>query len=51
MQKLREAGVEVPEVGGKAKPNAEEERKKLAEEVRQLRDELDATKKGLLNQH
>ncbi|KAA0714342.1 B-cell receptor-associated protein 31 [Triplophysa tibetana] len=45
-EKLREAGVEVPEVGGKAKTNAEEEKKKLAVEVRQLKDELEATKKA-----
>lgn len=49
MQKLREAGVEVPEVGGKAKTNTAEEKKKLAEEVQQLKDELEATKKGLIN--
>lgn len=41
--------MEVPEVGGKAKTNAEEEKKKLAVEVRQLKDELEATKKGEIN--
>lgn len=45
-QKLREAGVEVPEVGGKAKGSVEENKKNLTEEVRKLKDELDATKKG-----
>lgn len=45
-QKLREAGVEVPEVGGKAKGGVEEDKKNLTEEVRKLKDELDATKKG-----
>ncbi len=45
-QKLREAGVEVPEVGGKTKAGVEEDKKNLTEEVRKLKDELDATKKG-----
>ncbi|XP_055024012.2 B-cell receptor-associated protein 31 [Misgurnus anguillicaudatus] len=44
-EKLKEAGVEVPEVGGNVKTNAEE-KKNLAEELRQLKDELDATKKA-----
>lgn len=47
-QKLREAGVEVPEVGGKAKGGVEEDKKNLTEEVRKLKDELDATKKGTI---
>ncbi|XP_051950692.1 B-cell receptor-associated protein 31 [Xyrauchen texanus] len=47
-EKLRQAGVEVPEVGGKAKSGTEEEEKRdLKEEVRQLKDELEATKKAL----
>uniref|UniRef100_A0A8B9RL35 Endoplasmic reticulum transmembrane protein n=1 Tax=Astyanax mexicanus TaxID=7994 RepID=A0A8B9RL35_ASTMX len=46
-ERLREAGLEVPEVGGKAKASAEEENKTLKGEVRQLKDELDATKKAL----
>ncbi|XP_016127176.1 B-cell receptor-associated protein 31-like [Sinocyclocheilus grahami] len=46
-QKLREAGVEVPEVGGKTKGGVEEDKKNLTEEVRKLKDELDATKKAL----
>uniref|UniRef100_A0A672Q946 Endoplasmic reticulum transmembrane protein n=1 Tax=Sinocyclocheilus grahami TaxID=75366 RepID=A0A672Q946_SINGR len=45
--KLREAGVEVPEVGGKTKGGVEEDKKNLTEEVRKLKDELDATKKAL----
>ncbi len=47
-QKLREAGVEVPEVGGKAKGGVEEDKKNLTEEVRKLKNELDATKKGTI---
>lgn len=47
VQKLRDAGVEIPEVGGKAKSSAEEESKTLKEEVRRLKDELEATKKGM----
>ncbi|KTF86717.1 hypothetical protein cypCar_00010033 [Cyprinus carpio] len=47
-EKLREAGIEVPEVGGKAKGSVEENKKNLTEEVRKLKDELDATKKALL---
>lgn len=46
-QKLKDAGVEIPEAGGKAKNSAEEESKALKEEVRRLKDELDATKKGM----
>ncbi len=42
-QKLREAGVEV---GGKTKAGVEEDKKNLTEEVKKLKDELDATKKG-----
>ncbi|XP_053481630.1 B-cell receptor-associated protein 31 [Ictalurus furcatus] len=45
-EKLRDAGVEIPEVGGKAKSSAEEESKTLKEEVRRLKDELEATKKA-----
>lgn len=47
VQKLRDAGVEIPEAGGKAKSSAEEENKTLKEEVRRLKDELEATKKGM----
>lgn len=46
-QKLRDAGVEIPEAGGKAKSNAEEDSEALKEEVRRLKDELEATKKGM----
>ncbi|XP_026879370.1 B-cell receptor-associated protein 31 [Electrophorus electricus] len=47
-EKLREAGVEVPEVGGgKPKGSTEEENKTLKKEVGQLKDELDATRKAL----
>ena len=49
MQRLREAGLEVPEVGGKTKASAEEENKTLKGEVRQLKDELDATRKGMIH--
>ncbi|KAF5888657.1 B-cell receptor-associated protein 31, partial [Clarias magur] len=45
--KLRDAGVEIPEAGAKAKGSAEEENKTLKEEVRRLKDELDANKKAL----
>ncbi|KAK1801083.1 hypothetical protein P4O66_022783 [Electrophorus voltai] len=46
-EKLREAGVEVPEVGGgKPKGSTEEENKTLKKEVGQLKDELDATRKA-----
>lgn len=46
-QKLKDAGVEIPEAGGKAKNGTEEETKALKEEVRRLKDELDTTKKGM----
>lgn len=39
--------MEIPEAGGKAKSSAEEESKALKEEVRKLKDELEATKKGM----
>ncbi|XP_051525934.1 B-cell receptor-associated protein 31-like [Myxocyprinus asiaticus] len=46
-EKLRQAGVEVPEEGGKANGGVEEEKRDLMKEVRQLKDELEATKKAL----
>ncbi|XP_037134740.1 B-cell receptor-associated protein 31 [Syngnathus acus] len=44
--KLREAGVEVPEAGKKV-GGVHEENKALKEEVKTLKDELDATRKAL----
>lgn len=47
MQKLREAGLEVPAVGGKAPgPGVEEDNKALKVEVKTLTEELEATRKG-----
>ncbi|XP_030640387.1 B-cell receptor-associated protein 31 [Chanos chanos] len=46
-EKLREAGVELPEVGSKAVGGVEEENKALKGEVKQLKEELEATKKAL----
>ncbi|XP_061643937.1 B-cell receptor-associated protein 31 isoform X2 [Phyllopteryx taeniolatus] len=45
-EKLREAGVEVPEVGKKG-GGVKEENMTLKEEVKTLKEELDATKKAL----
>lgn len=44
-QKLRDAGIEVPEAGRKG-AGPQEENKALKEEVKSLKEELDATKKG-----
>lgn len=38
--------MEIPEAGAKAKGSAEEESKTLKEEVRRLKEELEANKKG-----
>ncbi|XP_036389642.1 B-cell receptor-associated protein 31 [Megalops cyprinoides] len=46
-EKLREAGIEVPEMGKKTGPGAEEENKALKAEMVKLKDELEATKKTL----
>lgn len=46
-EKLREAGIDIPEVGKKAGVSLEEENKTLKTEVKKLKDELDATKKVL----
>lgn len=46
-QKLKDAGLEIPEVGGKAKSSTEEESKAMKEEVRRLKDELEASKQGM----
>ena len=48
LQKLREAGIDIPEVGKKAGVSHEEENKLLKTEVKNLKDELDATRKGNL---
>lgn len=45
LQKLREAGVELPEAGKKG-AGPQEENRSLKEEVKTLKDELDTTKKG-----
>ncbi|KAG5282065.1 hypothetical protein AALO_G00051850 [Alosa alosa] len=45
--KLREAGIEIPEVGAKPGPSVQEENKTLKGEVKKLKDELDNTKKAL----
>lgn len=44
-QKLRNAGIEIPEVGKKI-TGPQEENKNLKEEVKTLKAELDNTKKG-----
>lgn len=44
-QKLRDAGLEVPE-GGKKGMGPQEENKNLKEEVKTLKEELDSSKKG-----
>ncbi|KAJ8257753.1 hypothetical protein GJAV_G00189320 [Gymnothorax javanicus] len=46
-EKLREAGIDIPEVGKKVGPSLEEENKTLKTEVKKLKDELDATRKVL----
>ncbi|KAJ8395071.1 hypothetical protein AAFF_G00035270 [Aldrovandia affinis] len=46
-EKLKQAGVEVPEVGRKVDAGAEEENKVLKIEVKKLKDEVEATKKAL----
>ncbi|KPP59680.1 B-cell receptor-associated protein 31-like [Scleropages formosus] len=46
-EKLRDAGIAVPDVGKKAGGGVEEENKKLNEEVKKLKDELDTTKQAL----
>lgn len=45
LQKLREAGVELPEAGKKG-AGPQEENRSLKEEVKTLKEELDTTKKG-----
>uniref|UniRef100_A0A3B5BA86 Endoplasmic reticulum transmembrane protein n=1 Tax=Stegastes partitus TaxID=144197 RepID=A0A3B5BA86_9TELE len=45
LQKLRDAGIEVPE-GEKKGPGVQEENKTLKQEVKTLKEELDTTKKG-----
>lgn len=44
-QKLRDAGVELPEAGKKG-AGPQEENKSLKEEVKALKEDLDSTKKG-----
>lgn len=44
-QKLRDAGIEVPESGKKG-PGPQEENKTLKAEVKTLKEELETTKKG-----
>ncbi|XP_076133028.1 B-cell receptor-associated protein 31 [Alosa pseudoharengus] len=44
---LREAGIEIPEVGAKPGPSVQDENKTLKGEVKKLKDELDNTKKAL----
>ncbi|KAI1892977.1 hypothetical protein AGOR_G00139050 [Albula goreensis] len=46
-EKLRDAGIELPEVGKKVGVSTEEENKTLKAEVKQLKDELEATRKVL----
>ncbi|KAG5838868.1 hypothetical protein ANANG_G00228210 [Anguilla anguilla] len=46
-EKLRDAGIDVPEAGKKPGASLEEENKTLKTEVKKLKDELDATKKVL----
>lgn len=46
-EKLRDAGVEVPEVGKKGGAGPQEENKTLKEEVKTLKEELDTAKKAL----
>ncbi|XP_031421728.1 B-cell receptor-associated protein 31 [Clupea harengus] len=46
-QKLRDAGLEIPEVGAKPGVSVQEENKTLKEEVKKLKDELDGNKKAL----
>lgn len=45
LQKLRAAGIEVPE-GGKKGAGPQEENKVLKEEMKTLKEELETTKKG-----
>lgn len=47
VQRLKDAGVEIPEAGGKTKSSTEEASKVLKEEVRRLKDELEASKQGM----
>uniref|UniRef100_A0A3B3T490 Endoplasmic reticulum transmembrane protein n=1 Tax=Paramormyrops kingsleyae TaxID=1676925 RepID=A0A3B3T490_9TELE len=46
-EKLREAGIPVPELGKKAGGGVEEQNKALKEDVKKLKEELDTTKKAL----
>ncbi|XP_028849126.1 B-cell receptor-associated protein 31 [Denticeps clupeoides] len=46
-EKLRDAGIEIPEVGSKPTKGLQEENKALKEEVKKWKDELEATKKVL----
>lgn len=46
-EKLRDAGIEVPEAGKTRGPGPQEENKTLKEEVKTLKEELDTTKKAL----
>ncbi|TTF87018.1 B-cell receptor-associated protein 31 [Bagarius yarrelli] len=46
-ERLKDAGIEVPEAGGRAKSGTEEESKALKEEVKRLTDELEASKQAL----
>lgn len=47
VQKLREAGIEIPEAGKAA--GLQEENKALKSEVKTMKEELDSTKKGSMN--
>ncbi|KAL4646296.1 B-cell receptor-associated protein 31-like [Arapaima gigas] len=46
-EKLRDAGIAIPDVGKKAGGGVEDENKMLKEEVKKLKDDLDTTKKAL----